>query len=196
MVDPMIGKKIGQYEIQALLGQGGMAVVYRAHQSGMKRDVAMKIVSTLLSQDTKFLERFNQEVEVIASLEYAYIIPVHDHGVTEDGFPYLTMRYLKGGTLTERMRAGPPLSLLDIGTILTQIASALDYAHQHGVIHRDIKPSNILLDEHGNAYLADFGLARLLTPGLAKDFTAAGTFLRSEERRVGKECRSRWSPYH
>ncbi len=177
MVDPMIGKKIGQYEIQALLGQGGMAVVYRAHQSGMKRDVAMKIVSTLLSQDTKFLERFNQEVEVIASLEHAYIIPVHDHGVTEDGFPYLTMRYLKGGTLTERMRAGPPLSLLDIGTILTQIASALDYAHQHGVIHRDIKPSNILLDEHGNAYLADFGLARLLTPGLAKDFTAAGTFL-------------------
>src|SRR5258708_14087565 len=129
-----------------------MAVVYRAHQCGMKRDVAMKIVSTLLSQDTKFLERFNQEVEVIASLEHAYIIPVHDHGVTEDGFPYLTMRDLKGGTLTERMRAGPPLSLLDIRTILTHIASALAYAHQHGFLHPGIKPIKILLHQHARPH--------------------------------------------
>jgi ABC-type sugar transport system substrate-binding protein len=177
MVDPLIGKTIGQYEIQALLGQGGMAIVYRAHQSGMKRDVAMKVVSTAFTQDPKFLDRFNQEVEVAASLEHAYIVPVHDHGVTEDGSPYLTMRYLKGGTLTERMRISPPMTLTQIGIILAQIASALDYAHQHGVIHRDIKPSNILLDEDGNAYLADFGLARLLAPDLVKDFTSAGTFL-------------------
>lgn len=177
MVDPLIGKTIGQYEIQALLGQGGMAIVYRAHQSGMKRDVAMKVVSTTFTQDPKFLDRFNQEVEVAASLEHAYIVPVHDHGVTEDGSPYITMRYLKGGTLTERMRISPHLTLTQIGMILSQIASALDYAHQHGIIHRDIKPSNILLDGDGNAYLADFGLARLLATDVVKNFTSAGTFL-------------------
>ncbi len=177
MADPLIGKQIGQYEVQALLGQGGMAVVYRAYQGGMKRDVAMKIVSALLTQDPKFRERFNREVEFIASLEHSHIIPVHDHGVTEDGIAFLTMRYLKGGTLTERIRSGKPLSLSEANRILQEVAGALDYAHKQGVIHRDIKPNNILLDEHGAAYLADFGLARMVTPGTIKHFTEADTFL-------------------
>jgi serine/threonine protein kinase/DNA-binding LacI/PurR family transcriptional regulator len=177
MTDPLIGKKIGQYEIQSLLGQGGMAIVYRAYQTALKRDVAMKVVSALLTQDPHFMERFNREVELIASLEHQHIIPVHEHGTSEDGVTYLTMRYLKGGTLSERIRQGSPMSLTEVNVILRQVADALDYAHQRGVIHRDIKPSNVLLDEQGSAFLADFGLARLLDPKRHKDLTAADTFL-------------------
>ncbi len=176
MADPLIGKQVGQYRIEALLGQGGMAVVYRARQMAMKRDVAMKVVSALLTQDPHFMERFNREVEFIASLEHAHIIPVHDHGTTDDGITYLTMRYLKGGTLSERATKGP-FSLQEVNLILKQVADALDYAHKLGVIHRDIKPSNVLLDEEGNAYLADFGLARMVEPDRHKELTEANTFL-------------------
>ncbi|MEP7289249.1 MAG: substrate-binding domain-containing protein [Chloroflexota bacterium] len=177
MDDPLIGKKIGQYEILSLVGQGGMAMVYRAHQTTLKRDVAMKVVTSTLTQDPNFMERFNREVEFIAGLEHAHIVPVHEHGKTEDGIIYLTMRYFKGGTLAERIHSGKPLGLSEISTIVNQIGAALDYAHQHGVIHRDIKPSNVLLDGQGNVYLADFGLARMVEPGLTKNLTEADTFL-------------------
>src|SRR5258707_12470271 len=131
----------------------------------MKRHVASKIGSAWLTQRPKFRERFTREVKFIAILENSHIIPVHDHGVTGDGIAFLTMRYLKGGTLTERIRSDKPLSLTEVNRILQEVAGALDYAHKQGVIHRDIKPNNILLDEHGAAYLADFGLARMVTPG-------------------------------
>lgn len=176
--ESLIGKKIGQYDIVSLLGQGGMAMVFRAYQPGMKRDVAMKIVSRQVAEDPIFIERFNREVEVIASLEHANIVPVHEHDVTPDGLTYLTMRYIKGGSLSERIKQGP-LPIDDIAHILSQIADALDYAHRRDVIHRDLKPSNILLDEQGNAYLADFGLARLVESDerLKKHLTETGTFL-------------------
>ncbi len=177
MTDPLISKKIGQYEIQSLIGQGGMAIVYRAYQGSMKRDVAMKVVSALITQDSKFLERFNREASFITSLEHAHIVPVYDYGTTDDGLTFLVMRYIKGGSLAERIRQGTPLALDQINTILRQIADALDYAHQRGVIHRDIKPSNVLLDEQGNAYLADFGLARLIDPSVARHLTETGSFL-------------------
>lgn len=177
MTDPLIGKKIGQYEIQALIGQGGMAAVYRAYQPGMKRDVALKVVASLVTYDSHFMPRFNREIEFIASLEHAHIVPVYDHGTTEDGIAYLVMRYLKGGNLAERIRQETPLTLDQINAILRQVAEALDYAHKRGIIHRDIKPSNVLMDEQGNVYLADFGLARLTEPEPGKKLTETGSFL-------------------
>ncbi|GEM_PF-742477 len=177
MTDPLIGKKIGQYEIQALIGQGGMAAVYRAYQSSMKRDVALKVVASLVTHESHFLPRFHREIEFIASLEHAHIVPVYDHGTTEDGIAYLVMRYLKGGNLAERIRQETPLTLDQINAILRQVAEALDYAHKRGIIHRDIKPSNVLMDEQDNVYLADFGLARLMEPEPGKKLTETGSFL-------------------
>src|SRR5260370_13292794 len=177
MMEQLVGNGSGQYEVASLLGQGGMAVGYRAHQTAMKRDVAMKVVSRLLTQDPNFLERFNREVEFIAGLEHAHIVPVHDHGTTEDGITFLTMSYLKGGTLTDRIHNGTPISLAEANHMLRQVADALEYAHKRGIIHRDIKPSNILLDEQGNAFLADFGLARTVEPGLMKKLTENSSFL-------------------
>src|SRR5215831_16131584 len=173
----LVGKKIGQYEIISLLGEGGMATVYRAHQSAMNRDVALKVVSNVLAMDSNFEKRFNREVELIARLDHAHIVPVHEHGTTADGTIYLSMRYLKGGTLSELIRRENPLPLEKVSLILNHIASALDFAHQQGFLHRDIKPSNILLDDQGNAYLTDFGLARMIAPDTLNALTAPDTLL-------------------
>jgi serine/threonine protein kinase/ABC-type sugar transport system substrate-binding protein len=177
MNDRFIGKTLGHYEIIAQLGHGGMADVYRARQTTMNREVAMKVLSNTLTRDQKFIDRFTREVQTIARLEHSNIVPVYEHANTPDGITYLTMRYLKGGTLADliKERGALPLALVD--SLLQQIASALDYAHQNGVIHRDIKPSNVLLDEQQNAYLADFGLARTGEKDFAQTLTEAGVMI-------------------
>jgi serine/threonine protein kinase len=177
MNDPFVGKTLGQYEIVAALGHGGMADVYRAWQPSMSREVAMKILSSILTRDQLFLERFAREVQTIARLEHRYIVPVYEHGKTDDGVVYLAMRYLKGGTLAELIKARGALPLALVDRLLQQIAAALDYAHQKGVVHRDIKPSNVLLDEEQNAYLADFGLARTDDKDFARTLTEAGAVI-------------------
>jgi serine/threonine protein kinase/DNA-binding LacI/PurR family transcriptional regulator len=177
MNDPFIGKTLGQYEIVAALGHGGMADVYRAWQHGMNREVAMKILSSVLTRDQLFIERFAREVQTIARLEHRHIVPVYEHGKTDDGVVYLAMRYLKGGTLAELIKARGALPLALVDHLLQQIAAAMDYAHQKGVVHRDIKPSNVLLDEEQNAYLADFGLARTDDKDFAKTLTEAGAVI-------------------
>jgi serine/threonine protein kinase/DNA-binding LacI/PurR family transcriptional regulator len=158
--DPYIGKKIGQFEIRALLGQGGMAIVYRASQINMDRDVAIKIVSRLLTQDPFFRQRFEQEASIVIKLEHRSIVPIYDYGTTDDGITYLAMRYINDGSLAERMQQAP-ISLMQANRWLAQIADGLDYAHGQGVIHRDLKPGNILLDTQHDVYLVDFGLARV-----------------------------------
>ncbi len=156
----MIGRTIGQYEIQDLIGEGGMARVYRAYQPSAERYVAIKVLPSHLSEDPSFLKRFQHEARVIARLEHRSILPVYDYG-EHDGMPYIVMRQLEGGTLRARMRGGRlPADLLV--KIVLQISEALDYAHSRGVIHRDLKPSNILLDDRDNAYLTDFGIARII----------------------------------
>src|SRR5579859_5084525 len=131
MADPFVGRQVGQYELRALIGQGGMSVVYRANQATMSREVAVKIVSRLLTQDPLFRQRFEREVNLVAHLEHANIVPVFDHGTTDDGTTYLAMRYIKGGSLAERLRQGP-VTYSQAREWLRQIAGALDYAHGLG----------------------------------------------------------------
>ncbi len=156
----LVGRTLGQYEIVAELGHGGMANVYRAIQPSIGREVAIKVLPGHFLQDRTFLERFNREVRVIAKLQHPRILPVYDYGEAE-GLPYIVMAYMPGGTLAERIKKSGPLPLGDISRLLAQIAEGLDYAHEQGIVHRDFKPSNVLLDAKGNAYLSDFGIAKV-----------------------------------
>lgn len=158
--DPLIGQTFKQYEIQSVLGHGGMSTVYRAYQPGVNRMVAIKILPHELLKDASFLERFKQEARIIAQLEHFHIVPLYDVGEWE-GIPYMVMRYMPGGSLADMLPRAvrvPPVEML---SVVQQVASGLDYAHRHDVIHRDLKPSNILFDEQGNAYLSDFGLSHV-----------------------------------
>jgi serine/threonine protein kinase len=156
----LIGKTVGPYRIIEQIGSGGMATVYKAYHPNMDRYVAVKVLPQHLSKDPDFAKRFQREARAIARLEHSHILPVYDYGEYE-GITYIAMRYIKAGTLKDRMSAGR-LSLEEINNLIGQIGSALDYAHRMGVIHRDIKPANILIDDQGDTYLSDFGLARMM----------------------------------
>ncbi len=171
----LIGQTLGQYEVVALLGKGGMATVYRATQTSIGRDVAVKVIKPDLVESSGFIDRFKREASTIASLSHPHILKVFDYGHHGE-VVYLVMELLKGGSLADRIKQGP-LSLPDIEQVLTQVGSALDYAHLRGIIHRDLKPQNVLLDELGNAHLTDFGIAKLLdaTTALTQSGAAIGT---------------------
>jgi serine/threonine protein kinase len=158
--DELIGKRLGTFEILEEIGRGGMATVYKARQTTINRIVAVKVLPRRLLHDPGFYERFEREVEVVSHLEHPHIVPIYEYGQSE-GMPYIAMRYLGGGSLETMIRRGlPDLKMLE--RPLQQIARALDHAHRQGIIHRDLKPGNIMLDEGGNAYLSDFGIARVL----------------------------------
>ncbi len=171
----LIGQRLGQYEIISLLGKGGMASVYRARQVSIDRDVAVKVIRPDLAEAVDFIKRFEREAKTVASLSHLHILKVFDYGEQGD-IVYLVMELLTGGSLADRLHQGP---LTDEMTthLLDQMASALDYAHQKGIIHRDMKPQNVLLDEANNAFLTDFGLAKILgeSTALTQSGTAMGT---------------------
>jgi serine/threonine protein kinase len=168
----LIGHTLGQYRIVEEIGRGGMAIVYRAVQPSIGREVAIKVLPTHYSQDAAFLQRFSHEVQVIASLQHPHILRVYDFG-EQDNKPYIVMEYVPGGTLAtyiDDMPSGLPTE--EVLRLTTQIAGALDYAHRQRVIHRDFKPSNVLLDMDLQPYLADFGIARVL--GETSSITGSG----------------------
>jgi serine/threonine protein kinase len=142
------------YTIQGRLARGGMSIIYLAHDE-QKYTVAIKVVG---SGNDEYAARFQHEVAALQALEHEHILPVIDHG-EHGSWLYCVMPYIEGGTLRERLAKGP-LSQQEAGEILAQIASAVQFAHDHGILHRDIKPSNILLKDKRHVYLADFGLAK------------------------------------
>jgi len=170
------GQMLGAYRIINQIGQGGMAAVYKAYQPSMDRNVAIKVLPSQLAESQEFAARFQQEARIIARLEHPHILPVFDYGES-DGVTYFVMRYLEAGTLKTKMEAGP-LSLNEIDRLFTQLAEALGYAHSHGIVHRDLKPANALVDEEGNLFLTDFGIAKLLesaSPRLTQTDAIMGT---------------------
>ena len=146
--------KLNHYTIQSRLAHGGMSDIYLARDE-QEQIVAIKVVHR--SQDDFFM-RFQREVKALRGLTHEHILPVLDYGV-DGSWHYCVMPYIRTGTLRDRIRKGP-LSMEEAGIILNQIASALQHAHEHGILHRDLKPSNVLLTDDNHAYLADFGLAK------------------------------------
>jgi len=169
------GQPLGQYRITQKIGEGGMGAVYKADQPSVPRAVVIKVLSSSFAEYADAGERFQRELKMITRLEHPHILPVYDYGEVA-GRPYIVMRFMNGGSLQDRLQAGT-MGRPDVLRVLDQVAVALDFAHDQGIIHRDLKPANILLDEAGNAYLADFGLAK--TVGGTHDLTADGSVLGS-----------------
>ncbi|MCI0709028.1 MAG: protein kinase [Chloroflexi bacterium] len=159
-----IGQKLGPYTIEQQLGKGGMATVYKARHENLDRDVAIKVLHVAFKEDETFRERFRREAQIVARLDHPNIVSVYDFSEIEEQ-PYLVMKLVEGRTLKTRMRQAPPVSLEETLRILSAVASALDFAHDLGVLHRDVKPSNIMIDEENRPYLTDFGLARIASLG-------------------------------
>ncbi len=153
------GTKLGPYEIVALLGAGGMGEVYRARDSRLKRDVAIKVLPQALSLDTDRLRRFEQEALATAALNHPNILAVFDIGTSESS-PYVVSELLEGETLRQRLRSGP-IPVRKALDYALQIAHGLAAAHEKGIIHRDLKPENLFLTNDGRIKILDFGLAKL-----------------------------------
>lgn len=156
--DELLGTRLGPCQLLALVGAGGMARVYRAHQSALDREVAVKVLPPDYATDAGFVERFEWEARATARLIHPNIITVHDAGI-DTGRLYIIMDYLPE-SLRDRMRAG--LTLDAVGRVIRETASALTYAHGQGIVHRDVKPANVLLAANGRALLSDFGIAKVL----------------------------------
>ncbi|MBN1486378.1 MAG: SUMF1/EgtB/PvdO family nonheme iron enzyme [Anaerolineae bacterium] len=159
-----IGQHIGQYKVLEKIGQGGMAEIYKGIHPALERYVAIKLLGRSLQVDANLTQRFQREARAIAALRHPNIVQVYDFGVQDDQH-YMVMEYIEGSDLRaeidRRQSREETFSHKEILSIASQIAAALDYAHEHGVVHRDIKPGNILLDKKGNAILTDFGLVML-----------------------------------
>src|SRR5256885_9214326 len=170
------GSHVGRFAIQGRIGAGGMGEVYLAEDTKLKRRVAVKRIAQRLRSDERYRKRLLQEAECASRLSHEHIAGIYDV-LEQNDETFLVMEYIEGQTL--RQRLGQPLSVQEFCKIAVQCGEALVAAHGREVIHGDIKPENIMLMPTGQVKILDFGVAK-----------------RSEERRVGKECRSRWSPYH
>jgi len=173
----LTGTTLGKYQILERLGRGGMADVYRGHHTRLDRDVAVKVLHPHLIEGQDFLARFEREAKAVASLKHPHIVQVFDFD-SQDDLNYLVMELIDGGSLRGRLeelaQAGSRPSREDTLRIFGHIASALDYAHRRGMLHRDVKPANVLLQEDGDAYLSDFGIARILSQ---TQFTTTGALI-------------------
>lgn len=168
----LVGQKLGKYEITELLGQGGMATVYKGYQRDVDRFVAVKVLPPHPGRSSAFVERFRLEARTIARLQHPHILPMYDYG-NDDDILYLVMAYVDGGSLSDLIRRGA-MPLAEVQNYFEQVAGALDYAHRQNVIHRDIKPDNILLDREGHALLADFGIAKMVQDASTTSITGTG----------------------
>ncbi len=167
----LVGQTLGRYHIVEQLGEGGMAIVYKAFDTRLERAVALKVIRTERMDDSQFLGRFEREARALAKLTHPNIVHINDYGEHE-GLPYLVMDFIPGGTLKERI--GAPIPWAEAAWFLAPVAHALDYAHKLGIIHRDIKPSNILVTDSGQPMLTDFGIAKMLQDDKSGNLTTSG----------------------
>jgi WD40 repeat protein/DNA-binding SARP family transcriptional activator len=152
------GRRLRGYRLLERVGEGSFGVVHRALQPQVDREVAVKVIRPGLANDPEFIRRFEAEARLVARLEHPRIVPLYDYWREPDG-AFLVMRFLRGGSLREAL-AGGPFPLERALGVVEHVAAALASAHRQGVVHRDVKPANVLLDQEGNAYLSDFGIAR------------------------------------
>ena len=162
------GSRLGPYDVVGSLGRGGMGEVYRARDSRLKRDVALKVLPAAFAADPDRVARFQREGELLATLTHQHIAAVYgiEEVPAEGGWPAsraLVMELVEGETLADRVQRGP-LPVDEALPLAQQIAEALDYAHEHGVLHRDLKPANIKVTPDGQVKVLDFGLAKALGP--------------------------------
>ncbi len=169
----MTPEKIGRYQVESEIGRGGMATVFKAYDPRFERHVAIKVLPREFMHDPEFRARFNREAKTIATLEHPAIVPVYDYG-EDDGLLYLVMRFMPGGSLSDKLVDGP-ISIEESAKILQRLGSALDRAHSQGIIHRDLKPGNVLFDQYGDAFLADFGIVQV--SGSNSNLTASGSLV-------------------
>lgn len=173
----LIGKEIGKYRITERIGRGGMADVYLGVHTHLDRQVAIKVLHGHLSEGGDFIERFKREAKAIANLRHPNIVQVFDFDIQDD-LILMVMEYIEGvdlqSKITSLAKEGKRLPIGQIGSIINDIAKALDYAHSQGMLHRDVKPANILIDKEGKAFLTDFGIAKIVTDN---KLTATGTLI-------------------
>jgi serine/threonine protein kinase len=182
--DDLIGTTLGHCVIEELLGQGGMARVYRGKQENLDRTVAIKVLPPYYAADQSFVERFKLEARATARLSHPHIVTVHDAG-EEDGRLFIIMEYIGGGTLKQCIAA--PMSMREITRVVHEVASALTYAHSMGIVHRDVKPVNVLMDTTGRSVLSDFGIAKVLEGSAA--LTQSGAGVGTPEYMSPEQCR-------
>ncbi|MBI5367471.1 MAG: serine/threonine protein kinase [Planctomycetes bacterium] len=178
-------RKLGSFRILGPLGNGGMGVVYKAHDETLDRVVAVKVLSGQLGADDEFRERFLREARAAAGLDHPNIVPIYSAG-DQDGILYIAMQYVQGETLTTLVRRKDRLSVRRALEITRDASLALAEAHRRGFIHRDIKCSNIMVDADGRVKVMDFGLSRGMRPG--QGITQSGTYLGTPEYSSPEQC--------
>jgi serine/threonine protein kinase len=160
-----VGSRVAGYRLDEQIGQGGMAVVYRAHDPRLERRVALKILAPELARDEEFRQRFIRESRAAAAVDHPNIIPIYEAGEA-DGILFIAMRFVDGRDVQRLISDLHPLPVARVCDIVTQVAAALDAAHAHGLVHRDVKPGNMLRDatsgraQPDHVYLSDFGLSK------------------------------------
>ena len=175
------GTRLGPYEILAPLGAGGMGEVYRARDSKLKRDVAIKVLPQSLAADPDALARFEREAKAVAALSHPNILSIFDFG-NEDGIAYAVMELLEGETLRGKLDAGPITQKQAVDYAL-QIAKGLSAAHEKGIVHRDLKPENLFVTKDGHIKILDFGLAKRVEAIAPGQETSAPTLSGTHETR-------------
>ncbi|HEX2299032.1 MAG TPA: serine/threonine-protein kinase [Pseudonocardiaceae bacterium] len=179
MSDDLTGRRLGHYQVERVIGKGGMSVLYRATDVRLGRKVALKVMAQRLGGDPEFRERFADEARNTSAIDHSHVVPLYDFGET-DGLLYIAMRYVEGPDLASLIKDGP-LAPNRALALLSQVADALDSVHSRGLVHLDVKPANVLVTTRESAgvehaYLADFGLTRR---GATGHRTASGDFLGS-----------------